>query len=171
MHFAAHPYAWPLALGFRMVDVPTSRVAGVGGITRALMALLGRDPAMPTAVGLEREGEVLVKPFCPPYYPTMADAVRAFVDYKLAENSGTLRDRAAHGAWRDGASIQGGIHDYSDETVAAVIAYCEYVYRRYGRFPASSGPFRTVLAYQAHHLDPDFYDRFYKPGTLTGRSA
>jgi hypothetical protein len=24
-----------------------------------------------------------------------------------------------------------------------------------------------VLAHQAHHLDPDFYDRFYRQETLT----
>ena len=28
-------------------------------------------------------------------------------------------------------------------------------------------PFRTVLAYQAHHLDVGFYDRFYRPGAYT----
>jgi hypothetical protein len=42
------------------------------------------------------------------------------------------------------------------------IPYCDYLYRRYGRFPPGSGPFRTVLAYQAHHLDPDFYEIFYR---------
>jgi hypothetical protein len=26
----------------------------------------------------------------------------------------------------------------------------------------ASGPFRTVLAHQAHHLDLDFYERFYR---------
>ena len=57
----------------------------------------------------------------------------------------------------------GDIPRYSDRAIAATIAYCEYVYRRYGRFPAYSGPFRTILAYQAHHLDFDFYDAFYKP--------
>ena len=50
---------------------------------------------------------------------------------------------------------------------AATIAYCEYVHARYGRFPANSGPFRTILAHQAHHLDPDFYDRFYLPEALS----
>ena len=39
--------------------------------------------------------------------------------------------------------------------------------RRYGRFPASTGPFRTRLAYQAHHVDPDFYDRYYSTEVLT----
>jgi hypothetical protein len=56
---------------------------------------------------------------------------------------------------------------YSDSAIAATIAYCDYVYERYGRFPANSGPFRTVLAHQAHHLDSDFYNRFYRKGTLS----
>ena len=34
-------------------------------------------------------------------------------------------------------------------------------------FARLSCPFRTVLAHQAHHLDPDFYKRFYRHGTLT----
>jgi hypothetical protein len=50
--------------------------------------------------------------------------------------------------------------------IAATIAYCEYVYNRYGRFPANSGPFRTVLVHQAHRLDEDFYERFYRPEAL-----
>jgi hypothetical protein len=75
-----------------------------------------------------------------------------------------LRDGGATSAWQDGAKVQQGIPDYSDRAIEATIAYCDYVYSRYGRFPAHSGPFRTVLAYQAHHLDHTFYDRFYKPG-------
>ena len=88
------------------------------------------------------------------------EAVLAFVDYKYAQGKGTFRDGGATTAWRDGARVQAGIPIYSDEAIAATIAYCEYVYERYGRFPANSGPFRTALAHQAHHLDPDFYERF-----------
>jgi hypothetical protein len=62
--------------------------------------------------------------------------------------------------------VLAGIPRYSDKAIAATIAYCEYVYQRYGRFPAASGPFRTVLAYQAHHLDLDFYEKFYRPDTI-----
>ena len=46
---------------------------------------------------------------------------------------------------------------------AATIACCEYIYNRYGRFPATTGAFRTLLAYQAHQLDPEFYQRYYRP--------
>jgi hypothetical protein len=62
--------------------------------------------------------------------------------------------------------VQAGIPAYSDVAIAATIGYCEYVHNRYGRFPANSGPFRTVLAHQAHRLDRDFYERFYKPEAL-----
>ncbi|HEX9374097.1 MAG TPA: hypothetical protein VF897_24000 [Roseiflexaceae bacterium] len=160
-HFAAHPFGWTQALGFRMEAIPFSRTIGAGPATKALLRLLGKDTAVPTAVGLERDGAALIRPFCPPYYRSMEDAVLAYVDYKYAQGSGTFRDGGAASAWRDGAAVQAGIPRYSDQTIAATIAYCDYVYRRYGRFPAHSGPFRTVLAYQAHHLDDEFYDRFY----------
>jgi hypothetical protein len=132
-----------------------------------LMRTLGKDLPVPTAVGLERNGEALIKSFCPPYYRNMEEAVLAFVDYKYEQEKGTFRDGGAATGWQDGARVQAGIPPYSDEAIAATIAYCEYVYERYGRFPTNSGPFRTILAHQAHHLDPDFYDRFYRPETLS----
>jgi len=161
-HFAAHPYGWMQALGFRMEEPPFSRVIGAGPVMRWLLKGLKKDVPVPTAVGLERNGAVLIRPFCPPYYRTMEEAVRAFVAYKFGEGTGTFRDGGEATAWRDGAAVQTGIPPYSDRAIEATIAYCEYLYGRYGRFPAGSGPFRTVLAYQAHHLDLDFYDTFYK---------
>ena len=166
-HFAAHPFIWFQALGFRMEDVPFSRLIGAGSLQTAAMKTLGKDLPVPTAVGLERDGAVLIRPYCPPYYPTMREAVLAFVDYKYAEGKGTMRDGGAATGWREGGRVQSAIPRYSDHTIDATIAYCEYVYERYGRLPALCGPFRTILAYQAHRLDLDFYDRFYRPETLT----
>lgn len=166
-HYASHPFIWPRALGFRMEELPFSRTIGAGPVVRALLRALRRDLPVPTAVGLERDGEVLIKPYCPPYYRSMEEAVVAFVDYKYAAGRGTLRDGGGATAWRDGTAVQARIPRHSDRAVAATIAYCEYAYRRYGRFPANSGPFRTVLAHQAHHLDPVFYERFYRPETLS----
>jgi hypothetical protein len=166
-HFAAHPFIWFHTLGFRMEEIPFSRTIGAGPVTRRLLQLLRKDVPVPTAVGLERDAEVLIKPYCPPYYRNMEEAVLAFVDFKYGEGTGIFRDGGAATGWRDGAAVQAAIPRYSDRAIAATIAYCEYVYNRYGRFPANSGPFRTILAYQAHHLDPDFYERFYGPGGLT----
>jgi hypothetical protein len=166
-HFAAHPFVWFQALGFRMHNIPFSRTIGAGAVTKRLLKALGKELPIPTAVGLERNGEALIKPFCPPYYRDMEEAVLAFVDRKYAQGTGAFRDGGAATKWQDGSGVQAGIPSYSDSAIAATIAYCNYVYQRYGRFPANSGPFRTVLAHQAHHLDPNFYDRFYLPGTLT----
>ena len=95
-----------------------------------------------------------------------APAVLAFIDYKYGEGRGTFRDGGAATAWADGRAIQSRIPAYSDKAIAATIAYCTYVYERYGRFPASSGPFTNLVAFQAHHLDGDFYARFYRPDAL-----
>jgi hypothetical protein len=97
----------------------------------------------------------------------MKEAVLAFVDYKFATSTGTCRNGGTATAWRDGKGVQAGIPNHSDEAIAATIAYCEYIYNRYGRFPALNGPFRTVLGYQAHHLDPEFYARFYREDALS----
>ena len=165
-HFASHPFAWPRALGFRMQDLRLSRIIGAGRVPATVMRLTRQDLPMPTAVGLERAGAILLKPFCPPYYASMAQAVRAFVDYKHAPGTGTQRDGGAATAWRDGSKIQAGIAPYSETAIAATAAYAQYVHDRYGRFPSAGGPFRTVVAFQAHHLDAEFYERFYRPDTL-----
>ena len=54
----------------------------------------------------------------------------------------------------------------SEAAIAATTAYCEYVWNRYGRFPVYMPPYRTVLGFQASHLDAEFYDKFYRPEAL-----
>ena len=166
-HFAAHPFIWLQTLGFRMEQPVVSRIYGLGPLARGLLKLFKKDIPVPTAVGLERDGQPLLKSFCPPYYASMKEAVLAFVDYKFATSTGTCRNGGTATAWRDGKGVQAGIPNHSDEAIAATIAYCEYIYNRYGRFPALNGPFRTVLGYQAHHLDPEFYARFYREDALS----
>jgi hypothetical protein len=165
-HLASHPFGWFQALGFRMTDVPFSRTIGAGPLTKGVLRALKRDIPIPTAVGLERDGQVLIKPFCPPYYQSMEEAVLAFVDYKYAPGQGTLSDGGAASNWLDGRAVQAGIPRYSERAIAATIACCEYLYRRYGRIPATNGPFRTLMAYQAHRLDADFYKKFYRPEAM-----
>ncbi len=137
-HFAAHPFAWPQALGFRMGTSPDG---------------------MPTPLGLEAQGATLVRPWCPPWFGDMEEAVHAFVDWKCAPETGAMR---RGGPWREAEKVTAGIPRPSQHAIDATVAYCKYVYGRYGRIPATTGPFRTILAYQAHRLDPDFYNRFYR---------
>ena len=165
-NFAEHEYSWLQALGFRMGKMTASKYLGASGFGEALMKLFGRNSDVPYALGLERDGKVLLQPYCPPYYASMKDAVRAVVDTKYGAQ-GLFRGGAAHGAWRDPAAIADGVSEISAAAVDATIAYCEYLYARYGRFPAYMPPFRTVLGFQACHLDSEFYDRFYRSEALS----
>jgi len=126
---------------------------------------LGKDPVLEYPVGLEQDNRLLLKPFCPPYYQSMGDAVRAFMQAKFGED-GTYRGGTQQSAWRESASYADKITAPSAATVQATAAYCDYVFRRYGRFPAYTAPFRTVIGFQVCRVDIDFYDRFYELETV-----
>jgi len=132
------------------------------------MKLLRRNPMIPYPVGLEKNGQVLLKPFCPPYYATMTEAVRAVVEMKFGKE-GVFRSGGDEGIWTDPAGVTGKIPAPSEAAIAATAAYCEYIWQRYGRFPAGMAPYRTLLSFQACHLDAEFYDKFYRPEALTER--
>lgn len=165
-NFAEHDYGWFQALGFRMHEMAAGRYLGANRFVRSMMGLLGKNAAVPYAAGLERDGKTLLAPYCPPYYATMKDAVGAVVDSKYGKQ-GTLRGAVGQSAWRDPAAVSKAIPDISVPAVETTIAYCEYIYQRYGRFPAYPPPFRTVAGFQACHLDVEFYDRYYRPEALS----
>jgi hypothetical protein len=164
-HWAAHPFGWFQALGCRMGEMPASRYLGMGRILSVLLKLLGRDFSVPYVQGIEHDGAPLLAPFCPPYFPSMAAAVREIAARKLGPQ-GIFRGAIVHSAWRDPSPITAAAPDLSEAAVAAAIAYCEYVHDRYGRFPAYSPPLRTLLGFQVNHVDTYFYDRFYRPEAL-----
>ena len=165
-NFARHEWGWFEALGFRMGKMAASRYLGAPRWAGLIMRLLGKETILPLVQGLEHDGQVLLKPFCPPYYPTMTAAVNAFVDYKFGAQ-GVFRAGASNSSWCDPLVAAQAIPAPSATAIAATIAYCEYVYNRYGRFPAYSAPFRTVLGYQATHVDVEFYEQFYRPEALS----
>jgi hypothetical protein len=164
-HWAAHPYGWLHALGFRMDTLPASRYLGLSRPLAWASRLLGRDVPVPLALGLEQGGQVLLAPYRPPYYRSMEAAVRAVVELKFGA-AGVFRGGATAGPWRDPSAVAQAAAPPSPAAIDATIAYATYVWERYGRFPAYAPPFRTVLGFQASHLDVEFYDRFYRPEAL-----
>ncbi len=163
-NFANHEFGWFQALGFRLGEMPASRYLGVGPLVAAGLKLLGRDVRIPYPLGLERDGRVLLKPFCPPYYPSMADAVRAVVELKFGA-AGLFRSGGQGSAWADHSGVTQAVPRISDAAIAATTAYCEYLWGRYGRFPVYMPPYRTVLGFQVCRPDWEFYQRFYRPAT------
>jgi hypothetical protein len=45
-----------------------------------------------------------------------------------------------------------------------VALQAQYVYDTFGKFPATVPSILVVTYLQAHHLDLEFYDTFYRPG-------
>lgn len=166
-HYAAHHFAWFQALGFTMEDWSLARFMRKGPLMSRLMSAIGKNPNIPVPVGFERDGVPLIKPYCPPHYPSIAAAVRAMVDFKYSKKDGTFRDGGGASAWKQPEAVQRGIPEYSAANIEAVTAYLEYLWKRYGRITANFGIFRTNLGYQAHHLDLEYYDQFYRPGAYT----
>src|SRR5262249_55993419 len=107
---------------------------GAGWLPSLMMKLMGRNPNIPCPIGLERAGEVLLKPFCPPYYDSMADAVRAVVDAKYGP-VGVFRSAGPGSAWTKPQSALNQVPRVSEAAVGGTTAYCEYVWGRYRRLP------------------------------------
>jgi hypothetical protein len=164
-NFARHEYSWFKAIGFRMQSMPASRYAGAPRLISTLARWIGRDPLLEYPVGLERDGRVLLKPFCPPYYKSMVEAVEAFAQTKFGRD-GAYRGGAQQSSWREADSCVTKIPAPSAASLQATIAYCDYVFQRYGRFPAYTAPFRTIIGHQVCRVDVDFYDRFYSRDVL-----
>ncbi|HZA83701.1 MAG TPA: hypothetical protein VFC13_19905 [Actinomycetes bacterium] len=112
----------------------------------------------PNPTGLEGVFEA----FCPPHHPDMAAAVEAFAARKFGPGGPYHRDTP--GAWSDSPGVRGSAQVHSPEFKACVSLQAQYVHDTFGKFPGTV-PSLMVLNYvQAHHLDLEFYDRFFRPG-------
>jgi hypothetical protein len=164
-NFARHENSWFQALGFRMQSLPASRYAGALPFLSAAARWLRKDPRIAYPVGLEQDGRPLLKPFCPPYYASMREAVLALVETKFGAG-GSYRGGVGQSSWSEADSCAAKIPAPSAASVEATIAYADYIYRRYRRFPAYTPPFRSVIGFQVCRVDVDFYRRFYQPDVL-----
>ena len=169
IYAAQHPI-WLKQLGFLDQPVAFERIMGVGPVTDQLLTDMGYGDGVPTFTMRNPTvtvpaADLLPRSFCPPDYPTMSAAIDAFIEQKYAADKGLFRGGAST-AWKNSKNVEQGIQSYSQNAISAAKAYCEYVFRRYKRFPTLTGPISTLLAYQAHELDRQFYERFYKDGVL-----
>jgi hypothetical protein len=119
-------------------------------------------PVLANPVGLDG----VFQAYCPPYFPNMDAAVDAVLS-PLSRNSsvsseigappGPVPDLISDAEHRDGAV------EISDEGIACTKAVCNYIYDTYGRFPGGVDAMHLMWFMQAHHLDTDFYDKFFRP--------
>jgi len=125
-------------------------------------------------IGLKQDNEYLIKAKCPPYYPSMKEAV----DEVIADKFGP------HGIYKD-SNLFGKIykadfgnrylqeaHEYSGNVIECVRDVCQYIYDTHGRFPAHVDAIHVPGVWiQVHHPDLQYYDRFFRNALTDGHRA
>lgn len=111
----------------------------------------------PIPVGLDG----LFEAYCPPYYRTMSDAAQAIYDAKWG-TGGIYKESPT--PIKDRQSLDLQVPKTSDWCLEATKTLCEYIWETYGRFPATVDPMQMNAWFQAHHLETEFYDRYYQAG-------
>ena len=100
--------------------------------------------------------------YCPPHHRDLAAAVDAFAERKFGPGGPFHRDTP--GAWSDSPGFRGSARVHDDDFKACVALQAQYIFDTFGKFPGTV-PSVFILNYvQAHHLDLEFYDQFFKPG-------
>lgn len=166
------PAAWFEALDFRMQEMRSSDYMSVPWPVSWMMRLTGADEPIRYPVGLERDGEVLLKAYTPPYYDSMEDAIRSLVEEKFGE--GGVYDGRPEGyegrepntGWKHPREVAEQVSGVSERALQAAIDHCEYIWENHGRFPVNFAPFHTFVGFQVGHADEGFYERYYRHGTL-----
>lgn len=112
----------------------------------------------PNPTGLEG----VMESFCPPHYPDMRAAVEALCERKFGP--GGPFHHETPGPWRDSARVRSSAQVHSEEFRECVALQAQYVFDTFGKFPGTVPSIFVITYLQAHHLDLEFYDTFYKPG-------
>jgi hypothetical protein len=107
--------------------------------------------------------------YCPPHYSDMRAATEAFCQRKFGTGGPYHRDTP--GPYKDTPHIRGSAQNHNDEFKECVAQQAQYIFDRYGKFPATVPTIFCLMHLQAHHLDLDFYDHFYKPGAYLDTHA
>ena len=113
----------------------------------------------PNPTGLEG----IMEGFCPPHYPNMSTAVEALCERKFG--SGGPFNAETPGPWKDSAKVRSAAQVHNEEFRECVALQAQYVLDTFGKFPGTVPSIFLITYLQAHHLDLEFYDQFYKPGS------
>jgi hypothetical protein len=98
----------------------------------------------------------------PPHHTDMRAAVEAVVRRKFGA-SGPF-DPAQGGPYRENAAVRSAGAPIDGEAVEIATIMADYVFRTFGRFPATVPPVFLKTYLQAHQLDTNFYDTHFAPG-------
>jgi len=100
--------------------------------------------------------------YCPPRYTDMRAAVEALCERKFGPGGPFSPDTP--GPWKDSRKVRSAAQVHSEEFRECVALQAQYIFDTFGKFPGTVPSIFVITYLQAHHLDLDFYDKFYAPG-------
>jgi hypothetical protein len=112
----------------------------------------------PNPTGLEG----VMEGFCPPHHKDMRAAVEALCKRKFGLGGPFNADTP--GPWKDSAKVRTAARVHDEKFRKCVALQAQYIYDTFGKFPGTVPSMFAIMYLQAHHIDPEFYDHFYKPG-------
>ena len=112
----------------------------------------------PNPTGLEG----VMEGFCPPHYPDMRAAVEAVCERKFGPG-GPFHPETP-GPWKETAKVRSSARIHGEQFRECVTLQANYILDTFGKFPGTVPSIFVITYLQAHHLDLEFYDRFFKPG-------
>jgi len=92
----------------------------------------------------------------------MRAAVEAVSRRKFGAGGPFHRDTP--GPWKDSPKVRLAAQVHDEEFKECVATQAQYIYDTFGKFPGTVPSIFVIMYLQAHHLDLEFYDSFYKPG-------
>ena len=112
----------------------------------------------PNPTGLEG----LMEGYCPPHYSNMRAAVDAVCERKFGPGGPFHPDTP--GPWKNSSKVRSAAQVHDERFRECVAKQAQYVYDTFGKFPGTVPTMFLIMYLQAHHIDLEFYDKFYKPG-------
>jgi len=104
----------------------------------------------------------IMEGFCPPHFTDMRAAVEAVCERKFGPG-GPFHPNTP-GPWKDSRKVRSAAEVHSEVFKACVTLQAQYILDTFGKFPGTVPSIFVITYLQAHHLDLEFYDEFYKPG-------
>lgn len=113
----------------------------------------------PNPTGLEGVFEA----HCPPHFSNIRAAVESV--YRRKYGVGGPFNPKTPGPWKDSEKIRAAAEIHSHDFIECITLQAQYILDTFGKFPATVPSVLVVTYLQAHHLDLEFYDTFYKSGS------
>ncbi len=115
--------------------------------------------ALPNPTGLPG----VFEGYCPPHYPDMRAAVEALCERKFGSGGPFHPD--THGPWKESRTVRSSAQIHNERFRECVALQAQYVYDTFGKYPATVPTIFILMYLQAHHLDLEYYDTLFEPGS------